>query len=87
MTDSIAFLSNASANIETVIGFSIGAAIATLAAFIILGLAAPVAYMRLEDWRYKGDRAVGDHIADSIDQSQERERSRMVAPLLCLATR
>ena len=51
LTDAIAFLSNASADIETVIGFGIGAALAILGAFIILGVTLPLALMRLDAWR------------------------------------
>lgn len=51
VTDAIAFLSNASADVETVIGFGIGAALAILAALIILGLTVPLALMRLDAWR------------------------------------
>ena len=51
VTDAIAFLSNATAEIETVIGFGIGAAVAILAAFVILGLTVPLALMRLDAWR------------------------------------
>ena len=51
VTDAIAFLSNASADTESVIGFGIGAALAVLAAFIILGLTVPLALMRLDAWR------------------------------------
>ena len=47
-TDGIAFLSNASADIETVVRFGIGAALAVLAAFLILGLTVPLALMRLD---------------------------------------
>jgi predicted RND superfamily exporter protein len=50
-TDAIAFLSNASANIETVVGFGIGAGLAILAAFVIMGLTIPLALMRLDVWR------------------------------------
>ena len=50
-TDAIAFLSNASANIETVVGFGIGAGLAILAAFVIMGLTIPLALMRLDAWR------------------------------------
>ena len=53
VTDSVAFLSNTSANIETVVGFGIGAALAVLAAFFILGLTIPLALMRLDTWRGK----------------------------------
>ena len=48
LTDSIAFLSNTSAEIETVVGFGIGAALAVLATFVILGVAVPLALMRLD---------------------------------------
>ena len=48
LTDSIAFLSNTSADIETVVGFGIGAALAVLATFVILGIAVPLALMRLD---------------------------------------
>ena len=53
-TDAIAFLSNASADIETVVGFGIGAGFAILAAFMVLGLALPVALMR---WDARRERA------------------------------
>ena len=53
-TDAIAFLSNASADIETVVGFGIGAGFAILAAFMVLGLALPVALMR---WNTRRERA------------------------------
>ena len=46
ITDAIAFLSNATADIETVIGFGIGASLAILAAFVIMGLTLPLALMR-----------------------------------------
>jgi predicted RND superfamily exporter protein len=51
VTDAIAFLANASADIETVVGFGIGAGLAIVAGFIILGLAVPMALMRLDAWR------------------------------------
>lgn len=53
VTDSIAFLANATAEIETVIGFGIGAGLAIFAAFIIMGLAIPVALMRLDAMRVR----------------------------------
>jgi predicted RND superfamily exporter protein len=57
LTDAIAFLSNATTDIETVIGFGIGAGLAIFAAFVIMGLAIPVALMRLDAWwaRRRGD--------------------------------
>ena len=51
VTDVIAFLSNASADIETVVGFGIGASLAIVAAFVIMGLTVPMALMRLDAWR------------------------------------
>ena len=53
VTDAIAFLANATAEIETVIGFGIGAGLAIFAAFIIMGLAIPVALMRLDVMRLR----------------------------------
>ncbi|MBC8280460.1 MAG: MMPL family transporter [Chloroflexi bacterium] len=87
LTDSIAFLSNASANIETVIGFGIGAALATTAAFVILGLVVPVAYMRLEARSFRQVLVVSAQTVESNEMSAERERSRLVTPLLFLANR
>lgn len=54
LTDSVAFLANASAETETVIGFGIGAALATFGAFIILGVTLPLVMMRLDAWK-EGD--------------------------------
>ncbi len=51
VTDSMAFLANISASIETVVQFGIGAGLAIFAAFVILGLAIPVSLMRLDGWR------------------------------------
>jgi predicted RND superfamily exporter protein len=48
VTDAVAFLSNAAAEIETVVGFGIGAGLAIVAGFIILGLAVPIALMRMD---------------------------------------
>ncbi|MDP6346786.1 MAG: MMPL family transporter, partial [Dehalococcoidia bacterium] len=55
VTDAIAFLSNIAAEIETVVGFGIGAGLAIVAGFIILGLGVPVALMRLDYWREKAN--------------------------------
>ena len=49
LSDGIAFGSNITSGIESVIGFGIGAAIAVLAAFIVLGLVAPLVMMRIDD--------------------------------------
>ena len=48
LSDGIAFGSNITSGIESVIGFGVGAAIAVLAAFIVLGLAAPLVMMRID---------------------------------------
>ena len=47
-SDSLAFLSNASSNIEAVIHFGIAAAIATASSFIILGIVVPLSLMRID---------------------------------------
>ena len=48
-SDSAAFLSNTSAGIESIVQFGIGAAIALVAAFLLLGVATPLAVMKIED--------------------------------------
>ena len=48
-TDSIAFLSNLSSQIEAVIHFGSAAAIAVLASFLILGVIAPIILMRIDE--------------------------------------
>ena len=48
MTDGVAFLSNVTSGIEAVIGFGIAATVAVIASFIVLGLVAPVAMMRID---------------------------------------
>ena len=48
LSDGIAFGSNVTSGIETVVGFGIGAAVAVMAAFIVLGLVAPLVMMRID---------------------------------------
>ena len=48
LTDTVAFLSNVTSGIESIIGFGIGAGIAVFASFIILGIIAPLAMMRID---------------------------------------
>ena len=48
LSDGIAFGSNVTSGIETVTGFGIGAGVAVLAAFIVLGLVAPLVMMRID---------------------------------------
>ncbi|MFO8100647.1 MAG: efflux RND transporter permease subunit [Dehalococcoidia bacterium] len=57
-TTAVAFLSNASAGIESVFGFAIAAAIAIFASFILLGLFVPAVNMRWRSWRAKGQPTV-----------------------------
>jgi hypothetical protein len=53
LTDGIAFFSNLTSGIETVIGFGIGAGIAVLSAYIILGMSLPLITMRLDQRRLR----------------------------------
>ncbi len=48
-SDSAAFLSNTSAGIESIVQFGIGAAIALVAAFLLLGIVTPLVVMRIEE--------------------------------------
>lgn len=47
-SDSVAFLSNVSAGIESIVQFGVGAAIALAAAFVLLGVVAPLAVAHVE---------------------------------------
>ena len=79
MTDGVAFLSNATSGIEAVIGFGIAAAVAVMASFIILGLVAPVAMMRID--AHKKGVAEGEGVA----QRAAPQRGRMAALAQVLA--
>ncbi|MQF48428.1 hypothetical protein FIM08_00770 [SAR202 cluster bacterium AC-647-N09_OGT_505m] len=48
LTDTVAFLSNITSRIEAIIGFGIGAGIAVTSSFVILGIVAPIAMMRID---------------------------------------
>ncbi|MEM1335750.1 MAG: hypothetical protein AAGG08_20070, partial [Actinomycetota bacterium] len=48
VSDSVAFLSNVTAGIESIIGFGVGAAIALAAAFVLLGVVTPLVVARIE---------------------------------------
>lgn len=48
ISDSIAFLSNISAGIESVVHFGLAAGIATASSFLILGIILPLAYARID---------------------------------------
>jgi predicted RND superfamily exporter protein len=85
-TDAIAFLSNASADIETVVGFGIGAGFAILAAFMILGLALPVALMRWDVRREQAASPSTDTASPPPVVDGERRPSR-IADLMVRAAR
>ncbi len=85
VTDAIAFLSNASADIETVIGFGIGATLAILAAFVILGLTVPVALMRLDAWREKAADGAASSGSSSQAHGASVGRSFLAGPVVALA--
>jgi predicted RND superfamily exporter protein len=48
LTDAVAFLSNVTSGIESVVSFGIGAGIAVTSSFVILGVIAPLAMMRID---------------------------------------
>ncbi len=54
VTDSIAFLTNVFSGIESVIQFGIGAALGLVSAFLLLGVATPLALLRVEMRRGRG---------------------------------
>ena len=53
LSDGIAFLANVTSGIETVIGFGIGAGIAVLSSYIIMGMFLPLVIMRLDQRRLR----------------------------------
>ena len=89
LTDSVAFLANVSASIETVIEFGIGAGLAIFAAFVILGLAIPAGLMRLDAWRGSGSvdtsSETGRGAAD--DARESPADSRLASVVVALARR
>ena len=64
LSDGIAFLANLTSGIETVIGFGIGAGIAVLSSYVIMGMFLPLVIMRLDQRRLESSpqhgRAFGD---------------------------
>ncbi len=85
VTDAIAFLSNVSADIETVIGFGIGAGFAILAAFVILGLTVPVALMRWEAGREKTAPSPATPESPPLVRGAESQPSRAADLVVALA--
>ena len=49
LSDTAAFLANTTSSIEALVQFGVGAALALLAAYIMLGVATPLALMRIEE--------------------------------------
>jgi predicted RND superfamily exporter protein len=72
VSDSIAFLSNLSSTIEAIIHFGSAAAIAVFSAFVILGIVAPLATMRIDELmqvsgkQFKGKLHTSNRIFSSI---------------------
>jgi len=72
VSDSIAFLSNLSSSIEAVIHFGSAAAIAVLSAFVILGIVAPIAIMRIDELiqisgkQFKGKLHISNRMFSSV---------------------
>lgn len=80
ITDAVAFLANITAPIETVIGFGIGAGLAIFSAFVIMGLAIPIALMRLDSKRVRNQRGSAKNI---LEQTREKPTvDSSLAPLL-----
>ena len=48
LTDTVAFLSNITSGIESIVGFGMGAGIAVASSFVILGVVVPLAMMRVD---------------------------------------
>ncbi|MFQ5873826.1 MAG: RND family transporter [Dehalococcoidia bacterium] len=84
-TDAIAFLANTSADIETVIGFGIGAGLAILAAFVILGLTVPVVLMRLDARRTKAATVRANPGSSPQDPGTQTGRSPLAGLVVGLA--
>ena len=93
LTDSVAFLANTTAGIETVTGFGIGAGLAIVAAFIILGLTVPLVLMRLDARREQRGRHGASEAAElqaettSSAKGASVQQGRMTACVVGLARR
>jgi len=80
LSDGIAFLANVTSGIETVIGFGIGAGIAVLSSYVIMGMFLPLVIMRLDQRRYasasrQAETSGGDQRTASADESPSRSAS------------
>ena len=84
LSDGIAFLANVTSGIETVIGFGIGAGIAVLSSYIIMGMFLPLVIMRLDQRRlglvYKRNVASrGGQGTELADESASHPVGAMIA--------
>jgi predicted RND superfamily exporter protein len=82
LSDGIAFLANLTSGIETVIGFGIGAGIAVLSSYVIMGMFLPLVIMRL-DQRRLGSNPQPNPI--SVDRSSPDEAFSPPAGLASVA--
>ena len=87
LSDGIAFLSNVTSGIETIIGFGIAAAIAVLSNFVIMGILIPMVIMRLDQ-----RKAPAGDILDPIEEPESsapedisRARAAIARVVLALA--
>ena len=65
LSDGIAFLANLTSGIETVIGFGIGAGIAVLSSYVIMGMFLPLVIMRLDQRRLEASPQHGRDFGDA----------------------
>ena len=65
LSDGIAFLANLTSGIETVIGFGIGAGIAVLSSYVIMGMFLPLVIMRLDQRRLESSPQHGRAFRDA----------------------
>ena len=65
LSDGIAFLANLTSGIETVIGFGIGAGIAVLSSYVIMGMFLPLVIMRLDQRRLESSPQHGRVFGDA----------------------
>ena len=87
LSDGIAFLSNVTSGIETIIGFGIAAGIAVLSNFVIMGILIPLVIMRL-DRRRAPDGDIpesGEDPGDSGPEDVPRARAAVARLVLVLA--
>ncbi len=63
LSDGIAFLANVTSRIETIIGFGVGAGVAVLSSYVIMGILLPLILMRLDE-RKLARNPPGDQVKD-----------------------